>query len=298
MRAAHVVYTMSLAVAAFDAGALGAQTDRSPVLARADDDSLITIPANTRIITRTERAFSTRYTHPGDTILLRTAYPVLVGSRVIIPAGTFVETTLTSAEAHGSAPVQIALRVDRLIFSNGYVATAAIPGRAASSDSSFQVTEPPTLAQELVGEVAIPAAGGAVGAAIGAATHGRQGAFVGLAVGTLVVAAIAAAKLVHHADQALEAGSPIDLELGSSLTLALQRAASAPASGELDAVGLAATRAAACRRGTTTIPETPPTVIPGTPGTPAVGDVPAIPAMPDVIIPGTPAQTRRPLGCR
>lgn len=294
-----VRFVCSLAAGASVAGPLHAQSalsSTSTASSTSAPDSLVTVPANTRIFARLERQFSTRHEHAGDTLYLRTVHPVLVGNRVVIPSGTFIESTLAPNSERGSEPLNVALHIDRLVFSNGYVATPSIDGRAVANDSSYEFPESPTNEQELIEGVIAPATGGAFGAMLGAASGVAHGGDFGAGIGALAGMVIAAVAMHGHADHALAAESPVDLELASGLTLDLVRASSAMATGD-DAFAAGAAHAVACRRATITIPDSPPTVIPGTASTPAIGDIPAVPGTPDIIIPGTAGRTIVPRGC-
>jgi hypothetical protein len=61
-------------------------------------------------------------TKPGDPVRAVVAFPLAIGTRVAIPAGTFVEGVVSKVNAHprGGAPATAQLRFTRLLFANGY----------------------------------------------------------------------------------------------------------------------------------------------------------------------------------
>lgn len=79
------------------------------------------VPAGTTVDTRLVRGLSARWSRPGDTIYLRVASAVLVRGRLAIPAGSFLEASVTRI-AEQTAPdrsLELDLRIRRLLLPNG-----------------------------------------------------------------------------------------------------------------------------------------------------------------------------------
>jgi hypothetical protein len=76
----------------------------------------IALPAGTRIPLALATPISSR-ARPGDIVRAVTTVQVTGGSRVAIPAGTYVEGVITELEGPGPA---VRIRSSRLLFANGY----------------------------------------------------------------------------------------------------------------------------------------------------------------------------------
>jgi type IV secretion system protein VirB10 len=82
----------------------------------------IIVPAGTAIQLTLMSAVKSKSTKAGDTVRAVVAFPVTIGTRLAIPAGTFVDGSVTSVTAHPKAGQRTSFRVHftRLVFSNGY----------------------------------------------------------------------------------------------------------------------------------------------------------------------------------
>lgn len=82
----------------------------------------ITLPVGTTVPLTLMNPVKSKSTKPGDSVRAVVAFPVTVGSRLAIPAGTFVEGTITQVSAKPLRNQAPALRVHftRLLFANGY----------------------------------------------------------------------------------------------------------------------------------------------------------------------------------
>ena len=82
----------------------------------------ITVPMGTLVALNLITSIKSKSTKPGDPVRASVAFPLAVGSRVAIPAGTYVEGVVDKVNAHprrgGAANAQI--RFTRLLFANGY----------------------------------------------------------------------------------------------------------------------------------------------------------------------------------
>ena len=242
-------------------------------------DSTITIPAGVRIFAQLQRPLSTRTAKPGDSIYMQVTFPVTVGNAVVIPAGTYLLATLDTVQRIGwiHRSVAFQLRLASMVFSNGYVATVAEPAQAEPRDpSALGPGERP--AALMLASGAAPVAGLAIGAMAG----GKNGAWLGSEVGGAVGLVTFIVAAAHSGEYQLGPGFPLALRSQAPMTLDAARIA--------DAARTAATvqhhpNKSCYTPGTL---GTPDTFIPGTPGTPPMGDMPGTPDTPPTIIPGTP----------
>ncbi|HMG85422.1 MAG TPA: hypothetical protein VK574_06740 [Terracidiphilus sp.] len=82
----------------------------------------ITVPMGTLVALNLITSIKSKSTRPGDPVRAVVAFPLAIGTRVAIPAGTYVEGIVDKVNAHpragNSATAQ--LRFTRLLFANGY----------------------------------------------------------------------------------------------------------------------------------------------------------------------------------
>jgi hypothetical protein len=240
----------------------------------------VLVPAGTTLFVRLERPISTRSAKPGDRIYLQTAHPVVVKNEIVIPVGTYVEATLDTIVGRGwiNRRLELRLHVARFVFANGYVVAASDPmsGSGADARRDGEAVSPASV----TGAVA-PVAG----MAIGALSDGTRGAVVGGEMG-FAIDVLAAVLTIRSGDVAMDVGSAVDLVLQNPLVLD-ERRATAPGSVATYALPKPEQqRERLCYDPGQ--PGTPDIIIPGSPGTPAMGDVPAMPPSPPTTVPGTP----------
>jgi hypothetical protein len=102
----------------------------------------ITVPQGTLIALNLISSIKSKSTKPGDPVRAVVAFPLAMGPRVAIPAGTFVEGIVDKVNAHpkrgGMASVQI--RFTRLLFANGY----SVPLVATNTEAKLLAPDPAT----------------------------------------------------------------------------------------------------------------------------------------------------------
>ncbi|HXT17572.1 MAG TPA: hypothetical protein VN706_18160 [Gemmatimonadaceae bacterium] len=137
--------------------------------------------------------------------------------------------------------------------------TAPVRAQNAPAADTTAAHSTPAARTEASGTMSILAlVSPAVGFVVGHVTGGNNGAFIGFAIGSAIGETIAIVNGRRHNAQATHTG--LCFVPGS--------------------------------------PGTPDQIIPGTPPTPAIGDIPGSPGTPDIIIPGTPAGPDRWEPCR
>lgn len=187
------------------------------------------VPAGTKVLLQLRSAINTKGAKPGDGVYLVSAFPVVVGNRVMIPAGVYVQGTIDRVIRAGRVKgrSQLDMHFTSIIFPNGTV--VEIPGIVNSLPGANKQTVKEdgegTIEQNgdkgrnagEVAKIAIPT-GGTVGSIGGLATgHPIAGGVIGIGAG------LAAAGLVslftRGADVNIESGTQVEMLLQRPLTL-------------------------------------------------------------------------------
>jgi len=131
--AAFMVFSVLASQTAFAAGPQTAAPAPEPTLSTSQT---ITVPAGTVIPMTLLSQIKSKSTKVGDTVRAQVAFPITAGTQIAIPAGTYVEGTVTSLTARmkktGQPDVQI--HFTRLLYANGYVASLDAVNTQASND--------------------------------------------------------------------------------------------------------------------------------------------------------------------
>jgi len=181
----------------------------------------IQVPVGTHLPLVLHNGVSTRNAKPGDPVYLETVYPILVDSRIVIPAGTYVSGEITEAKRPGRVKGrgEIMLRLTNMILPNGYaVSLLAIPndesgGGADTVDKEGKIKGNTNKSGDAktIGETT------AGGATIGAITGGAKGAGIGAGVGAAV--GLAAVMLTRGPEVNLPRGTSLDVVLDRPILL-------------------------------------------------------------------------------
>jgi type IV secretion system protein VirB10 len=95
---------------------------------------VILVPAGTKVLLETRSAVNTKSAKPGDGVYLYSTFPVVVGSRVVIPSGVYVQGIVDSVvrpgRGVGAKKAQLNMHFTSMIFPNGSV--VEIPGMVNS----------------------------------------------------------------------------------------------------------------------------------------------------------------------
>jgi hypothetical protein len=181
----------------------------------------INIPAGTRVGVVLENGISTRSAKPGDSIYLRTSFPITQNNRIVIPVGAYLRGELLETKRPGKVKGkgEFRMKLSTLIFPNGYTVDLNAAPRSADSggkettDSEGKITGPGGKGKD-VGTVAETTA---TGAGIGAIASGAKGAGIGAGIGG--VAGLAAVLLTRGPEAELPRGSTLDVVLEHDLSL-------------------------------------------------------------------------------
>lgn len=184
-----------------------------------------TVPAGTRILLQLRSGINTKSARAGDGVYLVSTFPVVVGNRVMIPAGVYVQGVVDRVQraGHVKGRSQLDMHFTSIIFPNGTV--VEVPGMVNSmpgakkqtvkddGEGTIQQDGDKTRNMGKVAEVGIPA-GGTVGSIAGLGSgHPVAGGIAGMGAG------LAAAGLVSLFTR----GADVNIESGTQVEMVLQR---------------------------------------------------------------------------
>ncbi len=206
------------------------------VPAPAPNSNVITIPAGTKIPLSLAQAISTKNAREGDAVYATTAFPFVMNDHVVIPAGAYIQGTISHVEraGHGHGRAEMLIHFTSMIFPSGY--TVMLPGSVQNTpgaDNNSVKDEEGTIQQDKdTGKKIEDAAkdgtyGTLGGATAGGLAAGLNGARVGAGVGA--VAGVAWALLKRGPDVKLEVGTSIEMEIQRPITVDAGRIATAKA---------------------------------------------------------------------
>ncbi len=183
------------------------------------------VPAGTKVLLQLRSGINTRSARPGDGVYLASTFPVVVGNRVMIPAGVYVQGVVDRVVRAGRVRgrAQLDMHFTSIIFPNGTV--AEIPGVVNSlpgaSKQSVKNDGEGTIEQNgdkgrnagKVAAVAIPT-GGTIGSIGGLESgHPLEGGIAGIGAG------LATAGLVSLFTR----GADVNIESGTQVEMVFQR---------------------------------------------------------------------------
>ena len=209
------------AVANSSAPAAGSQADAANEPAK----KTYTVPAGTKILLQLRSGINTKSAHPGDGVYLASTFPVVVGNRVMIPAGVYVQGVVDRVEraGHLKGRAQLDMHFTSIIFPNGSVVEIpgvvdALPGARKqqvkdNGEGTIEQDSDKTRNMGKVAEVAVPT-GGTVGSISGIGSgHPLAGGIAGIGAG------LATAGLVSLFTR----GADVNIDSGTQVEMVLQR---------------------------------------------------------------------------
>lgn len=205
------------------------QRPQAAALPPAPQKAAYTVPAGTKVLLQLRSAINTKSAKPGDGVYLASTFPVVVGNRVMIPAGVYVQGVVDRVERAGRVKgrAQLDMHFTSIIFPNGTV--VEIPGMVNSlpgaKNQSVDDNGEGTIEQAgnkgrnagEVAKVAVPV-GGTVGAIGGlAGGHPLAGGIAGIGAGLAVTGL--ATLFTRGADVNIESGTQVEMVLQRPLNL-------------------------------------------------------------------------------
>jgi type IV secretion system protein VirB10 len=188
-----------------------------------------TVPAGTKVLLQLRSAVNTKSAKPGDGVYLASTFPVVVGNRVMIPAGVYVQGMVDRVERAGRVKgrAQLDMHFTSIIFPNGSVVEIpgvvnSLPGASKQEvkkdgEGTIEQQGDKTRNMGEVAKVAIPT-GGTVGSIGGLESgHPLAGGLAGIGAG-LAVAGVAS-LFTRGADVNIESGTQVEMVLQRPLLL-------------------------------------------------------------------------------
>jgi len=228
-----VILTLTSSGWAQDQAAAPAQSSvaapAGPADSAAPEKATYTVPAGTKVLLQLRSAVNTKSAKPGDGVYLASTFPVVVGTRVMIPAGVYVQGVVDRVQRAGriSGRAQLDMHFTSIIFPNGSV--VEIPGLVNSlpgaSKQSVKDDGEGTIEQNgdkgrnagETAKVALPT-GGTVGSIAGIGSgHPLAGGLIGLAAGAATVGLVS--LFTRGADVNIESGTQVEMVLQRPLLL-------------------------------------------------------------------------------
>ncbi len=186
---------------------------------------IYTVPAGTKVLLQLRSSINTRSAKPGDGVYLASTFPVTNGSRVLIPAGVYVQGVVDKVVRPGriKGRAELNMHFTSIIFPNGTV--VEIPGLVNSLPGARQqdvkdngegtIEESSNKGRDAgkVAEIGVPT-GATIGTLGGlAGGHAIAGGVIGAASG------LAAAGVVALFTR----GQEVNIESGTQVEMVLQR---------------------------------------------------------------------------
>lgn len=186
--------------------------------------SEVVVPAGTRIPLALRTPVNTKHSREGDRVYLETQFPVSIDGRIVIPAGSFVNGTVTTSKAAGvvKGKGELFLRFDSLTLPNGVTRDfRARLGSADSADGKVDRNEGKiTGERDKAGEAKSTAEGAGIGAGVGGiagAAAGRPLTGLGIGAAAGAAAGLASVLIKHRPDASLPAGTSVEMILDRDL---------------------------------------------------------------------------------
>jgi len=186
-----------------------------------------TVPSGTRLPLVLHNAVSTRSARPGDPLYLETLFPIVIDSRILIPAGSYVSGEVTEVKRpgriHGRGEIRI--KLDNLILPNGYQASFnASPTDAGTGGNESVGKEGVIKGDSNKGADAgtvleTTAAGAGLGGIVGQSARGA-----GIGAGAGAAAGLLAVLLTRGPEAELPRGTTLDVIMNRPLYLLSSKA--------------------------------------------------------------------------
>jgi hypothetical protein len=193
------------------------------------EKKIYTVPAGTKVLLQLRSSINTKSARVGDGVYLASAFPVVVGNRVMIPAGVYVQGVVDRVARAGrvKGKAQLDMHFTSIIFPNGTV--VEVPGMVNSlpGAKNQQVKDDGegTIQQDgdkgrnagKTAQIAIPT-GGTIGSIGGLGSgHPLAGGVAGVGAGLAAVGLVS--LFTRGADVNIESGTQVEMVLQRPLLL-------------------------------------------------------------------------------
>ncbi|MGA2671908.1 MAG: hypothetical protein ABSE99_01660 [Terracidiphilus sp.] len=201
----------------------------TPAPAAAPAKKTYTVPSGTKVLLQLRSSINTHSAKPGDGIYLASTFPVVVGNRVMIPSGVYVQGVVDRVvrAGHMKGRAQLDMHFTSMIFPNGTVVEIpglvnSLPGarkQSVKDDGEGTIEQADDKGRNAgeVAKIAIPT-GGTVGSIGGlGAGHPIEGGVVGIGAGLATVGLVS--LFTRGADVNIESGTQVEMVLQRPLLL-------------------------------------------------------------------------------
>jgi len=188
-----------------------------------------TVPAGTKVLLQLRSALNTKSAKPGDGVYLSSTFPVVVGNRVMIPNGVYVQGVVDRVQRGGriKGKAQLDMHFTSIIFPNGSVVEIpgvvdSVPGtknQTVKNDGEGTIEQNGDKGRNAgrTAEIALPSGAG-VGTIGGAVSgHPIEGGLAGLAAGAATVGIVS--LFTRNADVDIPSGTQVEMVLQRPLLL-------------------------------------------------------------------------------
>jgi hypothetical protein len=188
------------------------------------------VPAGTKMPIQLRQPVSTKNAVPGDPIYAQTAFPVVAGGVMLIPAGTWVQGVVDRVKRAGriKGTAELEFHLTTLIYANGYTvdlkaALDQVPGAESSAVKEPGIVKQDAQKEKDVGHVITTASQtGMIGTMAGLATRSTTGVMTGglagIAAGTLI------GILKRGDDVRFETGASLEISLSAPIAIEREKA--------------------------------------------------------------------------
>jgi type IV secretion system protein VirB10 len=188
-----------------------------------------TVPAGTKVLLQLKSAVDTKSAKAGDGVYLISIFPVVVGNRVMIPNGVYVQGVVDRVQRGGriKGKAQLDMHFTSIIFPNGSVVEIpgvvdSVPGtknQTVKNDGEGTIEQNGDKGRNAgrTAEIALPTGAG-VGEIGGVSTgHPIEGGLAGLAAGAATVGIVS--LFTRNADVDIPTGTQVEMVLQRPLQL-------------------------------------------------------------------------------
>ena len=186
------------------------------------------VPAGTKVLLQLRSSLNTKSARAGDGVYLASAFPVVVGNRVMIPSGVFVQGVVDRVVRAGrvTGKSQLDMHFTSIIFPNGTVVeipgvVSGLPGASKqdvkNGEGTIEQDKDKGRNAGKTAEIALPT-GATVGSIAGISSgHSLAGGLGGLGAGLATVGLVS--LFTRGADVNIEAGTQVEMVLQRPLIL-------------------------------------------------------------------------------
>jgi type IV secretion system protein VirB10 len=224
-----------------------------------------TVATGTRIPLNLINGISTKTAADGDRVYLQTSFPIVSGGRVVIPPGSYVTGTISSAKRPGKVKGrgELYLRFDSLTLPNGVTRDfrARIGALDGTNPGQLDRSEGRVESDGSKGNDSRVVAESTIWGTVAGSAIGRSGMGAGIGAAAGATAGLVGVLLSRGQEAIIERGSTVEMILDRDLTFTATELDFGPAAGRPPQIGPARSGTPAGDRRTLPNPRRPPGII-------------------------------------